>query len=110
MGIALAVLAAASACSASPEMGNCKLLSTAGDRGAALKSCSNCQWDCLTDPLHCTGLEFDDQELSFDELFTWKCGDGNWEDPAKSAGLCVLFDTSGEGSVFDTQEQGCQEW
>jgi hypothetical protein len=99
---ALALLTTAGACVASPALGKCMIHSTAGDREAS-KTCSQCQWECLTDPLHCTGLAFDGQEVAFDALPTWSCGDNKWT--SASPGLCVLFDTA--GNVFDTQEQDC---
>lgn len=84
--------------------------------GPAKKSCSRCQWQCLTDSI-CLSMTFNGVEYLKADLVTFDCADpalGDYVDPyftmvrdGNIAGLCVLLDDL--GNVIDTQEQGCQE-
>lgn len=92
---------------ASPSQGACAVITDAGAQGPATKTCSQCQWDCLTNTHDCNSITFDGVSLPFSSLATWNCGDGHWLGAADSPGLCVLYDMA--GAVYDTQEQGCIE-
>lgn len=72
------------------------------------KSCNRCQWQCLTDA-SCVSASLNGTSYTPAQLSTFNCGDGYFTLPRNGtiSGLCVLLGAN--GTIIDTQEQGCQE-
>lgn len=83
--------------------------------GPAMKNCSRCQWQCLTDAW-CTDITFNGVAYTKGDLPTFNCGSlpapyaDDYFTQIKNGtikGLAVFFDAN--GVVIDTQEQSCEE-
>lgn len=114
---ALAAVVAVSLVPAVSAVGECYTFNVteAGEQkldGPALKNCSRCQWQCLTDSW-CTHAQYNGVRYNKTDLVTLDCGLVDGDDyftmlkNGTIKGLCVMFNAAGQ--LIDTQEQSCEE-